>query len=108
LILLLIPFTTPQNPEECLTCETAFVLLDDYIAQYGNDILQFVQPICIFIAPYLNNLLGAVDCNETEVQTCIDLCEGMITSWGPVIADVFVALELTLKRHVLNWGFVLL
>jgi sphingomyelin phosphodiesterase len=85
---------TNQDDFECIACKGAFEFLDSYLAAYGNDILQYVQPICTVIAPYLNSLIGEVECNPQEPQTCIDLCKGMITSWGPVIADVFVSLEL--------------
>lgn len=78
-------FAEPQGLE-CSVCMASVKFVQDVVEEYGNDVIQFIKPICNVIYPFLNQLIGESECDPKIPQTCIDLCEGMIRSWGPLIA----------------------
>ncbi len=80
-------FAKPQGLE-CSVCMSSVQFVQDLVEKYGNDVIQFIKPICNVIYPFLNDIIGESECDPKIPQTCIDLCEGMITSWGPLIAGV--------------------
>lgn len=79
---------------QCEICKEGIGWIQEIVEKYGNEVIQFIKPICNIIGPFLNDLIGSSECNPEIPQTCIDLCEGMISSWGPLIADVFSSIDL--------------
>lgn len=75
------------NPSslECSVCMSSVSWVRELVEKYGNEVIQYIKPICKVIGPFLNQLIGHSECSPKIPQTCIDLCEGMITSWGPTL-----------------------